>query len=102
MLGTLTVSNSGLPHHSSTSFSHDTAVDCYFETAARPLAAIAVLIDWHTRQLGKQDLRHSTHLRMLRRYATERTAVAADNEVTVALFEFREAAQLVENANGRL
>jgi hypothetical protein len=39
---------------------------------------------------------------MIRRYASERTAVAADNEGTVALFEFREAAQLVENANGRL
>jgi hypothetical protein len=39
---------------------------------------------------------------MVRRYASERTAVAADNEGSVALFEFREAAQLVEDANGRL
>jgi hypothetical protein len=49
VLGTLTVSNSGLPHHSRTSFSQDIAIDCYFETAARPLAAIAVLVEWHTR-----------------------------------------------------
>ena len=102
MLGTLTVSQRHLPHHSRTSFSHDIAADCYFETAARPLAAIAVLVDRHTRQLGKQGLRHSTHLRMVRRYASERAAVAADNEGAAALFQFREAAQLVEDANGRL
>jgi len=40
---------------------------------------------------------------MVRRYASERTAVAADNKGAIALFfEFREAAQLVEDANGRL
>jgi hypothetical protein len=39
---------------------------------------------------------------MVRRYASERTAVAADNEGSVTLFEFRKAAQLVEDANGRL
>jgi len=74
----------------------------YLEAAARPLAAIAVLVDRNTCQLGKQGLRHPTHLRMVRRYPSERTAVAADNEGSVALFEFREAAQLVEDANGRL
>jgi hypothetical protein len=75
---------------------------CYFEAAARPFAAIAVLVDRNTRQLGKQGLRHSTHLRMVRRYPSERTAVAADNEGSVAHFEFRQAAQLVKDANGRL
>jgi hypothetical protein len=84
------------------SFPHGSAVEFYFEAAARSLAAIAVLVDRHTRQLGKQGLRHSTHLRMFRRYASERTAVAADNEGYVALFEFCQSAQLVEDANGCL
>jgi hypothetical protein len=39
---------------------------------------------------------------MIRRYASERTAVAADNKGAIALFEFREPAQLVEDASGRL
>jgi hypothetical protein len=101
VLGTLTVSHGRLPHHSRTSFRYDIAVDRYFETAARPLAAIAVLVNRHTRQLSKQGLRHSTHLWMVRRYASERTAVPADNEGSVVLFQFRQPAQLVEDANGR-
>ena len=72
----------------------------YLEAAARPLAAIAVLIDRHACQLGEYGLRHLTHLRMVWRYGSERTAVAADNEGAIALLKFCEPAQLVKDASG--
>src|SRR5919112_2754955 len=72
------------------------------EAAPRPLASIAALANRHPRQLGDQGLGQATNLGVTWRHGGQRTAVAADNKAAVALFEFRKAAQLVEDANGRL
>jgi len=72
------------------------------ETTARSLTTIAELVDRHARQLGNQGLDHATYFRMGRYYCSQRAAVVADNDGAIALFEFRETAQLIEDINGRL
>jgi hypothetical protein len=51
----------------------------YLEAAARPLASLAMLLDGHTRNLGYQRFCHSANLRVIRRHAGQRAAVAKDD-----------------------
>lgn len=72
------------------------AVSCYLEAAARPLTPIATLVDGHARQLGDQGLGRAAKLRVLRRHAGQRAAIATDDCRPVSLFEFGQATKLVE------
>jgi hypothetical protein len=62
------------------------------ETAARTLAAVAVLVDRHARQLGDQRLGHAARLRMVRCHGGQRTTITPDHEASVALFDLSQTA----------
>jgi hypothetical protein len=57
---------------------------------------VATLVDGHARRLGYKGLRHAANLRVGRRHAGQRAAVAADDEAAIVLFEFRRSARLVQ------
>jgi hypothetical protein len=64
------------------------------ETTARVLAAFAVLVDRQALQLGEQGLGPAAGFGMLRHHRGQRAAVAPDHEVSIALSELRQTAQL--------
>jgi hypothetical protein len=74
----------------------------YLEAAPRPLATLAMLLDVHTRNLGYQRFCQAANLRVLRRHAAQRAAIAPDEYRTISFLEFSEATQLVEHLNRRL
>src|SRR5918994_2307063 len=74
----------------------------HLEAAAWPLAAVAALPDRHPRTLGDKSLGHAANLGVLRHHGGQRAAVAPNDKSAVPLFEFRQSAQLIEHASGRL
>ena len=74
----------------------------HLEAAAWPLAAVAALPDRHARNLGDESLGHAANLGVLRCQSGQRTTVAPNDKGAVPLLDFRQSAQLVEHAGGRL
>src|SRR3712207_2053629 len=72
------------------------------ETAARALAAVAMLADRHLRKTGDQRLDHAAYLGMVRRYCSERATVTPDHDVPFPLLELGQPPQLVEYLDGPL
>ena len=58
-----------------------------------------MFVDGDACQLGDQGLGHAANLRVLRRHAAQRAAIAADDYRTISFLEFSEATQLVEHLN---
>jgi hypothetical protein len=71
----------------------------HFKAAAGSLAALATLVNQYARHFGEQG---PARLGVDRRCGGQRAAVAPDDELTIALFELREAAQLAEHFDRRL
>ncbi len=74
----------------------------HFKTAARSLAAFAMLVNGYARQLGEQGLGHAANLRVVRRHSAQWATIAADEYRTVSFLKFSEATQLVEYFNRQL
>src|SRR5688500_5550925 len=66
------------------------------EAAARPLAALATLLDAHLEQLGEQALHGATHFRAPVHGFREQTPVAADDEAVIHRLDLGERPEIGE------
>src|SRR5687768_1982017 len=66
------------------------------EAAARPLSALATLLDAHLEQLGEQALHGATHFRASVHGIREQAPVAADDEAVIHRFDLGERPEIRE------
>lgn len=59
-------------------------------------------MDWDTNQLCEQGLGKTTDLRMAGYYSSKRTTITSDSVRPIALYQFCQSTEFIENVNGHL
>jgi hypothetical protein len=72
------------------------------KAALGSITAGAAFMDWDTNQLCEQGLGQTADLWMARYYSSKRTTITTDSIRPIALFQFCQSTEFIENVNGHL